>query len=309
MLSVHKYMRILGLALALVLVSSWVYAAEPVIDPAATTVRDPLTTPGLAAILKFGAKAYYLGHRAGMDGWLILKDHQMQIGYTLGDTRALLLGALFSDEGDNITLIQVQSFLANNKDVAASIAGLGDSNTNAPSGATPTTGAPAAAPYNTIASAVKLSPGEKLLQSFEGAHGVILGSNAAAPELYMVMDPNCPHCQATWRALRDSVFSMKLRLHFIPIGETDSDNERAAAVLLSSPDPLNAWDRYVAGDKTSLMGTPAQALVTGVRANRALVDAWGIHITPYLAYRGKDGKVKVLQGEPDKISAVLSDLL
>jgi hypothetical protein len=31
-------------------------------------------------------------------------------------------------------------------------------------------------------------------------------------------------------------------------------------------------------------------------------------MTPYLVYHGKDGKIKVVVGEPDKIGAVLSDM-
>ena len=124
----------------------------------------------------------------------------------------------------------------------------------------------------------------------------------------MVMDPRCPHCQATWNAFRNVVMKGSLHIRMIPIAAPGSDNERAAAMLLGVADPLNAWDKYVAGDKTQLDGTPPAAALAAVRANHAIIDNWSIQNTPYLVYRAKDGKVKVLQGEPDKLSAVLGDL-
>jgi hypothetical protein len=39
-----------------------------------------------------------------------------------------------------------------------------------------------------------------------------------------------------------------------------------------------------------------------------MTDSWRIGTTPTLVYRGKDGKIKILQGEPDNADAVLNDL-
>ena len=125
--------------------------------------------------------------------------------------------------------------------------------------------------------------------------------------LYMVMDPNCSHCQATWRVLRDAVFKNSLQVELVPIGRNDED-ERAAAQLLKAHDPLNAWDKYVSGDKTQLAGDPDPLALAGVKTNHTFVDRWSIKETPYIVYRAKDGKIKIIAGEPQKLEAMLKDI-
>ena len=136
----------------------------------------------------------------------------------------------------------------------------------------------------------------------------VIAGKPGSPEILMVMDPRCPHCQATWKALHDSVVSGALHLRMIPIGTQDSDNERAAAMLLLQQDPATAWDKYVGGDKSALAGTPTSAALAAVRANHIVVDSWKIQNTPYMVYRAANGKVKILQGEPEKISTLLTDI-
>ncbi len=145
------------------------------------------------------------------------------------------------------------------------------------------------------------------MKDLQNAAGVTIGSSTA-PLLMMVMDPNCPHCHATWKVLRDSVFKNTLQVRLIPIGAVSADSERAAAQLLHIADPLNGYDKYVAGDKTQLAGAPDPALTTAIRSNGTLIDSWHIQMTPYLLYRSKDGKVKIVQGEPEQVSAILNDI-
>ena len=269
-------------------------------DVRSSTDPDPSANTVLAHIQAAGSRLYYLGHDGNLDGWLIIKDGQIQIAYTSADQKTALMGAMFGAEGQNISAQQIHALMTRNKEVQDLLA---KGNPALASAQTVIKSSPPAPPDS-----VK-SPGEKLMENFAAASGVIMGNNADAPELFMVMDPNCPHCQATWRALRETVIAGKLRLHLIPIGNQEGENERAAAMLLRAADPLSAWDKYVAGDKMQLSGTPDSAAMAAIRTNHELMVSWNIHLTPYLAYRGKDGKVKVLQGEPQKISTVLSDLL
>jgi len=295
----------LGLVLALMLAQP-VYATNA---GAKAEDPDPTANPVLAGIVKTGAKLYYLGNRAGMDGWFIVKDGRVQIAYSTPDQKNVIVGALFGEDGQNITGIQVKNLFDNNKEISALLNNVAKEQEaitqTSPSAATPPV-------TNGGLPAVTLSPGERLVQELAQAAGVVVG-NPSAPQIEMIMDPNCPFCQATWRALREAVLKNNLQIRMVPIANQDTDNERAAAILLHIADPLNAWDKYVgpekgAGDKTQLAGTPDANYVAAVRANHALIDRWNITITPYFVYRGKDGKVKVLQGEPDKITTVLTDL-
>jgi protein-disulfide isomerase len=272
---------------------------------AASAQPDSDKNPILAALQKAGAKFYYLGNRSGMDGWFIVKEGQVQIAYATPDNKNIVIGALFGQDGENVTALQVSTLVQTNKDFAQMMTNLQKEQTafaqgNGQSSAPPTPQSIGNMP------AASTSPGERLIQDLSSASTIMVGK-ASAPEILMVMDPRCPHCQATFRALRDSLSRGDLHLRLIPIGPEDSENERAAAILLGTPDPFMAWSKYMGGDVSALAGTPSDAAVLGVRANHQVIDDWKIENTPYLVYRAKDGKIKVLQGEP-KIPVLLKDL-
>jgi hypothetical protein len=286
-------------------VSLTAFAAD---KPADQPVQpDPDLNPVLSTIIKNGAKLYYMGSRAGLDGWFIVKDGQVQIAYAPAGNQLAMIGVMFGPSGENVTAEQVQGLLSTNKELAALLtASAGQA--GAPVNPAAVTASALPPSKLEVPAAPMESPGERLLKDFQQkAVGITIGA-AGAPVLYMVMDPGCPHCKATWRALRDMVFKNALQIRLIPIGAADTDHERAAAVLLHTADPLNAWDKYVGGDQSQLAGTPDPAMVAAVRVNGALVDSWHIDTTPYLAWRGKDGKVKIMRGEPDKTASILSDI-
>ena len=277
--------------------------AAPSVPPS-TAQPDPTANPVLASLQKMGAKFFLLGTHSGMTGWFILKDGQVQIIYATPDNKSAVIGALFGENGDNITGQQIASLVQGNKEVADLISAAQKEQATIAQ-----VGSPSAAPASSTGSipSAPMSPGERLIHDLSGAAGVVLG-NASSPEILMVMDPHCPYCQATWKALRDVVAKGGLHLRLIPIATLETDNERAAAVLLGASDPLNAWDKYVSGDKAQLAGTPPAAAFLAVRANHTLTDNWKITDTPYLVYRAKDGKVKVVKGEPNDVVTVLRDL-
>lgn len=307
MVLLKKWVQAALLVLAMTIVASpFALAQNKTAAVANSAAPDPSANPVLAQLIKGGGKAYFLGTRSGLNGWFIVKNGQVQIAYTPPDNQSILIGAMFDADGDNISGHQVKTLVETNKEVAGLLnAAVQQQQEISKAGAlTPA----AASPVSGGMPAAALSPGERLYQQLETAPGVTVGATTA-PLLLMVVDPNCPHCQATWRALRESVFKNELQIRLVPIGAENSDNERAAAQLLHVADPLKAWDKYVSGDKSQLAGTPDAVFVKAVHDNHVLTDNWNIEATPFLVYRGKDGKVKVEQGEPDNVAAVLNDLI
>jgi thiol:disulfide interchange protein DsbG len=300
---------VLGVLMLCVLAAPAMAAATKIAPAATSATPNAAENPVLANMIKAGAKLYYMGTRSNLDGWLIVKDGGMQIVYSAADKKNVIIGAMFDENGEDVTSAQVKKLMDSNKDLSAMMLGAAQEQQAINQVGTPAAGTPVTS--STMPS-VTVSPGERLYQELSAATGVTLGT--ATPKLLMIMDPNCPHCQATWRNLRDAVFKKTLQVRLIPIAAADSDNERAAGQLLHAADPLNAWDKYVGadkgqGDKTQLAGTPDQTTITALRANHTLIDNWHIDQTPYLVYRGKDGKVKIVVGEPDKVSSILSDLV
>jgi thiol:disulfide interchange protein DsbG len=280
------------------------------------TQPDPNANAMLANFIKQGAKPFYMGQKGGIDGWLLVKDGKSQVVYQVPGSQYLLVGMLFQPNGDNITFDQVKETTEKNKEIASlfpetpAAKEAKGSLTALPAG-TAALGAamPAVPPMSPVpAPAAQENLGEKLVKDLLAASGVTLGPSSA-PQLLMVMDPNCKHCRATWGLLRDAVLKGKLEVHMIPIGAEGSDNERAAAEFLHKSDPLSAWDKYYNGDDTQLAGTPDPSWIASVQANHALIDSWNIDTTPMLVYRSKSGEVKIIKGEIQQpLAVILSDM-
>jgi thiol:disulfide interchange protein DsbG len=300
---------------------------------------DIMSNPVIADSLSQGGKAYYIGNRAGLDGWVLMQGNEVQLVYMPADRKTIIIGNLFASEGYNISADQIRVLLKNNPAVEAAMTAttkeqLGISNNTNPELTQPD-GMPKAVTLNELGkshgggeanaaasvsqildmaqdpknreAAPTIPPGERLLLDLQDARGVDVG-DSQAPLLYMIMDPNCPHCQATWRLLRDAVLKKAIRIRLIPIGMNDED-ERASAQLLRSKDPLDAWDKYVAGDKSQLAGTADPKIINDVRSNHAMVDSWSITETPYMAYRSaKSGEMKIIAGEPAHADSLVSDV-
>lgn len=266
---------------------------------------DTNDIPVLATLVKGGAKLFYLGERSGIYGWFVMKEGQIQIIYATADKKTTLVGGMFTSDGGNVTGEQIVALSAANKEIAELI----NSSAKQQGDIEKAGGNQTAKGSGEGLPAVTISPGERLMQDLQGAASAVVGHNENA-EILMVFSPNCPHCKSTWRELRESVAANRIQVRLIPItANLEGDDARAGAQLLSLANPMETWDKYVEGDKNALAGTPDSALVRAVIDNRKLLDRWNIRATPYLVYRAKDGRVKVVQGEPRKMGAVLADLL
>ncbi len=272
--------------------------------------------PVLANLEKTGAKLYYLGERSGMHGWFVLQNGQIQMIYVTPDGKTVLAGGMFTSAGENVTGPQITALGNNDKEIADLLSAaakqqeeIGKTGGDVAGSAFPGQEVSEEKTQPGLAPSVPLSPGERLHQDLQAAASVVLGHNGAA-ELMIVIDPNCPHCKATWNELREHVFAKKLQVRLVPVSSVlGSDEARVAARLLESASPLEAWDKYVNGEKNALSGKPDPVRSKAILGNRVLAKKWNITATPYLVYRAKDGRVKIVLGKPERMAAVLSDLL
>lgn len=296
------------LLIALILMGAAAHAAQPA-EP------DPTGNKALAALVKSGAKFFYLGRNANLDGWVAIKDGQIQVIYKPANNTYVLVGYLFGPNGENLTAEQVKTLAAKNKEFAT----LANPQTPAASPAAqtnvePAASAPPSAAPNAAASLdetpddLHLPPGERLMKLLTRAPGVTLGTKAEAPILDVLILPSAPACLAFWKNIRDDVQSGVLRVRLFPAGLSKSDDERLAARLLSAQDPLSAWDKFAQGDKAALAGQPDQASLDKARINTGIIEKWRLPAAPYLLYRGKTGTVKVVQGPPNDVKLLAADM-
>jgi len=277
---------------------------------------DINSIPVLSNLVKNGAKLYYLGERSGLHGWFIMKDGQVQMIYVTGDKKTAIIGGMFTSDGENVTGPQIQALANVNKEVNELITYAGRQQEEIAKAGVE--GGFAAIPGGTqtdssgkagkgIIPAVSLSPGERLMQDLRAAAGVYLGKNERA-ELLVVIDPKNPRCLATWREMRKSVKEGLVQVKLIPAAVSGSDGARIGALFLKAENPLENWNKYVDGDSSAFAGQPDELSVRAVEANSEMLKRWNIGATPYIVYRAKDGRVKIVQGEPQRMASILLDL-
>lgn len=290
--------------------------ADPSAAPAAAAAANETTVdlrriPIIQTALQNGAELYYLGERSGMHGFLLYKDGRVQIVYLTPDQKSVVFGGMYSSEGVDVTSAQIGNAGKENAQLKALLAAASEQQREIErlgmGSYGPQDQVQQQAAKTSMVASVPLSPGERLMSDFINAAGVTVGQDGK-PLVLMLVDPQCQFCKATWKELYEPITKGVLRVKLVPIGAEGSENEKQAARFLRVSDPLNSWNKFVNGDKDVLAGDPATPELLAVRATMGMVLSWKIQATPYLVYRGSDGRVKVVQGKPDKIATVLADL-
>lgn len=270
-------------------------ATSPAPTAAPTTDQVPDTSNMLFIqnLRKAGTTIYYLGDALGLHGWFAVKDGQIQIFYTTPDQRAIIVGALLSAEGANISQQQVL-LLANSKPEIQQILKGQQAAANAASNAS--------APSPESADKSEQFMGELL----KGA--TLTFGKPTAPQLVMIMDVRCHFCHATWKLLQPLVDAGKLRVTMFPIMALGTESRDKAAVWLAQKDPYDAWKKHVGGDEKVLSSPPPADKVQAIANNTGLVQKWHVDQTPYLLYRGKNNKVRLIIGQPQSADVIMNDI-
>jgi thiol:disulfide interchange protein DsbG len=278
-------------------------APTPAPPPSPTApVPDTSNIVFMQNLRKIGASIYYLGETLGLHGWFVVKDGQVQILYSTPDQKALLVGALLSSDGANLSQQQVMVLANNNPEIQKIL------KNSASLGNAPKVVDAAPAPTTAPDAASDISPSEKFYDALLHAANLTFGKDGT-PQIVMIMDVNCGHCHNTWKALQPMVDTGKLRVTMVPITALGPQSEAEGANWLSKADPYDAWKKHVAGDETIFKtGAVNPDKQKAMADNTMLIRKWGVDQTPYLLYHGKNGKIRLVVGEPKKIDVILNDI-
>jgi len=263
--------------------------------PAAAQGKEPTMPPPIQTLLEQGAQVRYLGNHNGLDGWITIKGGQEQYFYATEDGKSLMMGLLFDSDGKLITLRQVKALQEQNGDVLDMFAVETPEDKAIPER------------YQQSGMPQFKTPAEQLFDDLTNSNWLRLGKDSA-PVIYSFMDPNCPHCHAFMKDLKSNYIDNGLvQVRMIPVGFMKAESKAQSAFLLAAPDPEQLWYRYMAGDTSAL---PARRGINeqGIERNMAIMQSWKLDATPITVYRDKEGQVKIVQGRPQKISELLTDL-
>ncbi len=245
----------------------------------------------LAALQAAGAELVPLGRTGVLDGWLVRKADGSVLTVYAAPGGHVVAGLLYGPDGLELTGGQLER-------------AAGPTRTASPAGAAlPATG------EAVLADAVRAAAGEapEARHSVPGT-GPARPARAAAlfersldvaaftvgesgPDLVAFVDPGCPWSRRAAAELGGLALEGAFRLHAVPVGVMSPDSHAHAAGILASPRPGLAWYR----------SDPAPATAedaTRLEANNALWRALGADAVPWLAWRGRDGAVRMHAGLP-----------
>lgn len=262
------------------------------IAPAIAQDALPKLPDPLQNLVDEGAQIRFLGRDHGFDAWLTIKNGQEQYFYVKPDGSAFLMGVLFNNKGEVVTVDQVQKLRSS-----------GDTLLDTLAEADPT--------LQPNATKAKQSfefktPSERLFHDIESSNWVAIG-DPGAPVIYSFVDPQCPHCHAFINDLRkDFLDAGKIQVRMIPVGFRE-ETRAQAAFLMATPNPQERWYKHMDGDEDAL---PARTELNqqGVQRNLAVMQSWKLNVTPMTVYRGRDGSVKIIRGKPQDIPNMIADI-
>ncbi|HEX5514872.1 MAG TPA: thiol:disulfide interchange protein DsbG, partial [Gammaproteobacteria bacterium] len=134
----------------------------------------------------------------------------------------------------------------------------------------------------------------------EKAHWVREGAADAKRIVYVFTDPNCPYCNAFWRATQPHI-GKHLQVRHILVGILAASSTGKAARILAADDPAAALAQHesshAAGGIQPLEKIPAE-IQRKLMANNQLMSQLGAQATPMIFYKDRQGKVRQILGMP-----------
>jgi thiol:disulfide interchange protein DsbG len=120
--------------------------------------------------------------------------------------------------------------------------------------------------------------------------GFTVGAMMSAQTVYVLFDPQCPHCGHLWQA--SLPLHNKVRFVWIPVAFNPGKSLAQAAALLTASNPLEAMTAH---EQSLLAGTGGMAassdisaeLVKSINANTQLLTNLGVDSVPYLVAKNK----------------------
>lgn len=299
--------KIIGLCLLSLMVTSPVFAEKAAVKPVEKTdpveevaEPDPADFPVLEKLKgdKKNLSYDYLGHRFGIDAWLLSGPNVMQIVYIPPTSKgAILSGALVGEDGKEASSDLTKTFMTEYPERAQEI--LTTVNQKTETGPVKEVGTETAKPEEKPAvKTAPTTPSEILWQKMEQGGRISFNDDTSATELYAILDPSQPETKVLWTSLLPLIKDKKIKLHVLPLGLTTADSILEIASVLGSNDAQNAWLSLMKGTSSVTNPTPETNGVLGMKANVDLAQSIGLRELPFLVYRGENGKIRIVKGMP-----------
>jgi thiol:disulfide interchange protein DsbG len=118
-----------------------------------------------------------------------------------------------------------------------------------------------------------------------GAKGFMAGALMGANPVYVLFDPQCPHCSHLWEA--SLPLHSKVKFIWVPVSLIGAKSLPQGAALLQAADPIEAMTAHEKsllagqGGMSASASIPAEIEET-IRANTRLLDSLGADSVPFI---------------------------
>jgi thiol:disulfide interchange protein DsbG len=255
----------------------------PMAAPAAHIISagEISRVPALRRIASAGAQLTDLGTEHGLRTVFARNGQSFQVFYLTPDGQGAIGGVMWDAAGRNLTRQQVSSI----------------------DGAIPTVtiGAPPApAPTSRIIPKVAATSALQAVSSTTyGTTGV-----AAAPRLWVFIDPLCSFSVRAMEQLRPFVAEGKVQVAAIPLSFLGPRSTAASRVMLSK----EADQMVAAWASNALNGEADATSAATLQANMAVSQALAVRGTPTFYWRKADGSEGRQEGLPTDIGAMIASI-
>lgn len=154
--------------------------------------------------------------------------------------------------------------------------------------------APAATP------AAQMAPAQVVDKIAAEGKGFTVGALMSANTVYVLFDPQCPHCGHLWEAAKPLLG--KVKFVWMPVSIINAKSGAQGAALLASSNPLEAMTAHEASilagtGGMSAMGSVPPEMEATVKSNTALFNSLGLESVPFVAAKnGSSGVAQVNAG-------------
>ena len=158
----------------------------------------------------------------------------------------------------------------------------------------------ACAPQDNASPAVAAKPAQPFEAVAAQGKGFTVGAMMSANAVYVLFDPQCPHCGHLWQA--SLPLQSKVKFVWVPVAIMNAKSAPQGAALLSAANPVDAMTQHEQSILAGTGGTSASAsipseLEQSIKGNTALFNSLGVESVPYvLAKNIKTGQVVTRSG-------------
>ena len=161
-------------------------------------------------------------------------------------------------------------------------------------------GLSACSPQDTASPALAAKPAQPFEAVAAQGKGFTVGALMGANAVYVLFDPQCPHCGHLWQA--SLPLQSKVKFVWVPVAIMNAKSAPQGAALLSAANPVDAMTQH---EQSILAGTGGMSasssipseLEQSIKGNTALFNSLGVESVPYvLAKNLKTGQLVTRSG-------------